>query len=237
MNPLQARIHSWRKHARDLVTRVKEIRPWTAPDGYPIPPIRLRDKVRRGQISREGFIREGRQVFDTIIGVLERQGVNLDSGLRVYEFGCGCGRVARHFLQRKVSITGSDVDAELVAWCRGHLLPGEFLVNEFDPPLALPDDTFDVAYAISVFTHIPLDRQMPWLSELHRVLKPGGLALISILQSEQSEPGREAYAMSRPDPGIRRDWLGQDTAPAEYLDVFHSSEFIEREWTRFFRCR
>ena len=47
-------------------------------------------------------------------------------------------------------------------------------LNGFAPPLPLPDAHFDVVTAFSVFTHID-ELDSPWLLELRRILKPGGL--------------------------------------------------------------
>jgi SAM-dependent methyltransferase len=52
-------------------------------------------------------------------------------------------------------------------------------VNRPDPPLPFPAGTFGLAYAFSVFTHLPADQQRPWLLELVRVLRPGGYLVLS----------------------------------------------------------
>lgn len=54
------------------------------------------------------------------------------------------------------------------------------------PPLGLEPASFDLAWAISVFTHLT-DNSLPWLHELHRLLKPGGLLIATYLGRWNSE--------------------------------------------------
>jgi len=53
-------------------------------------------------------------------------------------------------------------------------------INAIEPPLAFADATFDLVYAISVFTHLPETLQWPWIVELHRVIEPGGVLLLTL---------------------------------------------------------
>src|SRR5438046_2874585 len=47
------------------------------------------------------------------------------------------------------------------------------------PPLAFANATFDLAYALSVFTHLPEAMQHDWMDELRRVVRPGGYLLLT----------------------------------------------------------
>jgi len=49
-----------------------------------------------------------------------------------------------------------------------------FAVIDAVPPLPFPDGTFDLIYAISVFTHITT-HWAGWLLELHGLLRPEGV--------------------------------------------------------------
>ena len=53
-------------------------------------------------------------------------------------------------------------------------------VNNADPPLDFPDGKFGLIYSYSVFTHLSADRQKPWMKELVRVLRPGGMLLLTV---------------------------------------------------------
>jgi SAM-dependent methyltransferase len=101
------------------------------------------------------------------------------AGKRVLDFGCGSGRVLRHFADEAhdAELWGCDIHADSVRWLQESLSPPfRFQLNGALPPLDQPDDSFDLVIALSVFTHLP-DSWAQWLCELHRVLKPGGLLL------------------------------------------------------------
>jgi len=100
----------------------------------------------------------------------------------VYEWGCGPGRVVRHLPSHfgsLVEVHASDYNPETIEWCRRSLPRIRFALNELNPPLAYPDNTFDFIYSISVFTHLAEATGLAWANELHRVLKPNGILLIT----------------------------------------------------------
>ena len=50
-----------------------------------------------------------------------------------------------------------------------------------------PHRSFDLAYAQSVFTHIPVDYIDSWLAELHRIVRPGGFVMFNVLGRKHRE--------------------------------------------------
>jgi SAM-dependent methyltransferase len=101
---------------------------------------------------------------------------------RVLEFGCGWGRILRFFVRdlEVENIFGMDVHPEMVRLCNSSLPWARITRCEPQPPaLTLPDTSFDLIYAYSVFTHISEATQLAWLSEFNRVLRPGGLLVLT----------------------------------------------------------
>jgi SAM-dependent methyltransferase len=99
------------------------------------------------------------------------------------DFGCGPGRTLSAFLQDggRAEFAGCDIHADSIAWATAELSPPfSFFVCRETPPLAQPDDRFDLVYGMSVFTHIT-DQWSNWLVELHRVMRPGAIAVLSLL--------------------------------------------------------
>lgn len=145
-----------------------------APDRLPIPPTDLRFLVA-GSASISWFLEGGALAFDSIRAALARRGVAPSQLEAVLDFGCGCGRVLRHWSSvGGPKISGCDYNQSLVEWCREHLLFADAHVNQLAPPLAFRDAQFELVYALSVFTHLTEDLQAAWMNELARVVKPGG---------------------------------------------------------------
>jgi 2-polyprenyl-3-methyl-5-hydroxy-6-metoxy-1,4-benzoquinol methylase len=113
---------------------------------------------------------------------VERFGFDLESASAVLDFGCGAAKNTR--LLRGIQglrVVGTDVNAAQIEWARKHVPGIEFHVNDREPPLRFAEDeSFDLVTAASVFTHIPLELQRPWLEEIRRILRPGGYFLCTV---------------------------------------------------------
>jgi SAM-dependent methyltransferase len=117
----------------------------------------------------------------TILTMLHACSFKFDSLRSVLEFGCGTGRVIRHFRNiGGLRLAGTDANPKPIEWDRKNLPNIDFYTNELAPPLAFENESFDLVYALSVFTHIPLELQRNWLDELHRILVPGGYLLCTV---------------------------------------------------------
>ena len=133
----------------------------------------------------------------------DRAGGNLRTCGSFLDFGCGTGKLAAIYQSIDgLALVGTDINESLIDWNRRHR-PGEFAVNQPDPPLAYPSHSFDLIVAASVFTHVPLASQRAWLEEIRRVLSPSGVFLCTVHGREQVE-----YQL-RPEPRRRFDETGE----------------------------
>lgn len=152
------------------------------PDGLPLPPPRLRLLVdgRSGDAAR--FLHVGGQMSASIRAAVASSGTAIDELRAILDFGCGCGRVSRHWAAVEgPEIHGCDYNPELVAWCKGNLPFLHATRNELEPPTPYVSQSFDLIYALSVLSHLSEPLQQGWISEFRRLLRPGGLLVLSVL--------------------------------------------------------
>ncbi|MGH2994432.1 MAG: class I SAM-dependent methyltransferase [Solirubrobacterales bacterium] len=147
-------------------------------DSVPLPPNELAERV--SSVSGVVFRTQGLKGFTDLVGQLHRY-TDRSEIVRVLDWGCGCGRFTRHFIDEGfANVFGCDIDAEAIAWCQRNIARASFSHSSPDPPLPYEDGSMDVVIGCSVFTHLSRDDQDAWLGELRRVLAPGGLLLASV---------------------------------------------------------
>lgn len=114
---------------------------------------------------------------------LEEVSFDINKVQSIMELGCGSARMIRHLrCIKNLKLIGTDVNTSFVKWCQTNISGIDFHSNELSPPLSfLTDNSLDLVFAESVFTHIPLTLQASWIKELYRVLQPGGYLMISVL--------------------------------------------------------
>jgi len=154
----------------------KEEMEWTAKAILPSKKL----AARIGSGSEQDFIYQGTRMAGVIEGVLREFFGELETERSYLDFGCGVGRC---LLPLSHNLPGAwsacDVDSASIKFLKAKASHVDSRVTDSAPPLPFDDDAFDVIYAISVWTHIPLAAQFLWLAECMRVLRPGGALLIS----------------------------------------------------------
>jgi SAM-dependent methyltransferase len=121
--------------------------------------------------------------------------MSLDQYETVFDFGCGCGRLARQLLQqvpRPRRYIGIDLHLGMIKWCRENLQtrstgfefihhdvhniglnPGKYKPRTLAFPA--PDKSFKLVIGWSVFTHLLEDQVGYYLNEVARILQPTGI--------------------------------------------------------------
>jgi SAM-dependent methyltransferase len=99
------------------------------------------------------------------------------AGLRVLDAGCGPGLYAEALLDGGAEVLGFDASAAMVELARARVGDrAEIRVARLDEPLPYDDDVDLVVCALAI--HYVADRHAAF-AELHRVLRPGGAAVVS----------------------------------------------------------
>ncbi len=203
-----------------------------SPDGIPIPPTRLLMTVA-GSPEIPVFLDGGKLAAGSIVDILQRNEIRIGDLQAILDFGCGCGRVLRFWKDLSATeVHGTDYNPELAAWCAQHLSFVQIGTNKLAPPTGYPTARFDLIYALSVFTHLPEAAQMAWMSEFHRILRPGGLLLLSL---------HGAHYISRLNEQERRQFLNGElvtrydsSAGTNLCSVFHPETYVRTHLTKDF---
>ncbi len=143
-------------------------------NGLAVPPPKLRVRVV-GHTNVEQFLTAGQIESEIIRQALARNGAEIEQLESMLDWGCGCGRILRWWKELpQTRIHGSDYDPQLVGWVEQNLPFVSAKVNQLSPPLPFESESFDLVYAISIFTHLDDRLAAEWMREIHRVLAPGG---------------------------------------------------------------
>ena len=163
----------------------------TDPSGLPVPPAHLRLYYYRTR-DLAGFIRARH----------EAKAEALSHGLRpedrVLDIGSGIGNLALALADtQRGTYDGLEIHPEAVAWCQSAITTryprlrfrhADIFSGAYNPsgrlsastyPFPFESNTFDFVYLASVFTHMLPEDVAHYLSEIGRVLTPGGTCAAS----------------------------------------------------------
>ena len=159
---------------------------------------------------------------------------------KILDFAAGVGRVALQLRARWGAPTHCrDVNPKAIKYLRKQLAGVDCGVNDYRPPLDIADGELDGVYSVSLWTHLAPDFQMVWLEEMARILKPGGVALITTsgplaLRSRQQRgvPGwSDCTVEDLAEQGvIFRPYQDSLNTHESYGLVAHHPDWIRAEW-------
>lgn len=188
------------------------------------------------------FVVQGTRMFQSIEACIGRHASRDIADLDILDFGCGVGRVALPFFHAHRQPTACvDVDAECIAYLKRVIPEAGPTVISFDPPMPFGDQSLDCVYAISVWTHLDPEASDRWMKDVVRVLKPGGIALITT----------SSYAGLAARRALNKDWVWASVTDADlaksgtifhrhgatagvtgpYGNASHDPEWLRREWS------
>ncbi len=104
----------------------------------------------------------------------------IKNGDKILDVGCGNGRLFDMFEDTNIKYTGIDFSKELIEIAKKER--GDRATFMHADALSLPfkDNSFDTVFSIAVLHHIPSkENRMKFISEIYRVLKPGGVCVLT----------------------------------------------------------
>jgi SAM-dependent methyltransferase len=157
------------------------------------------------------------QQVATALGGFARLGAVLD-------FASGYGRATR-FLARRLDparLWVAEIDPQAVEF-QGATFGVHALHSTDDPAAFACPQTFDLIYAVSLFTHLPRPAFLGWLRRLSELLRPTGLLALTVHDFCLLPPGH-----SRPADGFVFEPMSESStlAPQSYGSTWVSESFL-----------
>lgn len=116
--------------------------------------------------------------------VLRRFG--LQNGQAIYDLACGSGRTASALLRHNWhgEYRGADIIPDLVNYASSCNPGFRFFVHP-DYSIHADDDSQDMIYSWSLFTHLQIEETFLYAKDCYRALKPGGIFIFSFLTLQE----------------------------------------------------
>lgn len=154
--------------------------------------------------------------------LLDEVRTRLSGGARVLDAGCGQGTPVASGLTRTHDVVGLDFSVEQLALA-ADVVPRADLVQGDMTDLGFGDDAFDAVCAYHSIIHVPVPDHAAVIGEFARVLRPGGVLLLS--------SGGTDWAGSNPDwldSGVEMAWSFPD--PEETREMIADAGFELLDW-------
>jgi SAM-dependent methyltransferase len=199
-----------------------------------IPPADIRYRIVSQEHSAEDYLQIGRGGVRVILEHLKPHTDLLNRPANVLDFGCGCARSIQPLKQEAPlwTLTGTDIDSVTVGWSKSNVPGVTFHTNGPNPPLVYPDASFDLVYALSVFSHLNAEMEDAWLKELLRVMKPGGYLYLTftgqhVLQKSPESFPTDVVFTFRLNGFAYFSNIGDGILPEWYQTSLQNKEYIE----------
>lgn len=140
----------------------------------------------------------------------------LDSDSKILDAGCGAGIPVTQILAEHFDVTGVDFSKSQIERAKKNIPNAHFICADMTR-LLFSDNTFDGITSYYAIIHIPREEHQTLLSDIHRMLKPNGLALLCLGAENLIDDIEEDYL------GTRMYWSHYDSET--YLQMLNDCGF------------
>jgi ubiquinone/menaquinone biosynthesis C-methylase UbiE len=128
----------------------------------------------------------------------------LPANAKILDAGCGAGIPISQRLSEHFQVTGVDFSETQIELAKKNVPNANFLCEDMTK-LDYPENTFDGITSYYAIIHIPREEHESLLTNFHRILKPGGIALVCLGAENLIDDIDENYL------GTRMYWSHYDT--------------------------
>jgi len=179
------------------------------------------------QLNYKKYFSESHKSAQWLVELISKY--KLFNDIKVLDWGCGPGRIVRHLPElagQRCEFFATDYNPGTINWCKNNLPGIHFNVNTLEAGLPYRDGFFDIIYGLSVFTHLSEKKHYQWYDELKRILKRGGILLITTQGANFSNKlmENESKDFNNGDLVVR----GKVKEGHRTFSAFHPKEFMYR---------
>jgi SAM-dependent methyltransferase len=177
--------------------------------------------------ANETALKEAFKFYSLVKTYCKNLDVPLNGNAKLLDFGVGWGRILRFFLRDVATsgLFGADVDPDVLETCRVIGVRGTLFQTEPKGKLPFDDGHFDLVYAYSVFSHLSEDAHLFWVEELARVLRPGGILIVTT-EARDFIHFCASLKGKPPETPWHRSLLNAFPDPAGKLREYDSGKFV-----------
>jgi SAM-dependent methyltransferase len=126
------------------------------------------------------YVSDGRRSVERLDSLVTTHLGHTDNQISLLEFASGYGCLSRHFrnFAGRYQVVACDIHQLAVDFLQG-TLGVEAVPSNSDPDMLAIDQTFDVVFALSFFSHIPPGTWGRWLAKLLSLVREGGLLIFT----------------------------------------------------------
>lgn len=152
-----------------------------------------KETVKAGYNQIADLYLAGRTRDSEDVRLLEELVARLPNGAKILDAGCGAGIPIAQKLSEKFKVTGVDFSEAQIALAKKNI-PSAIFVCEDMTKLDFPENTFDGIASYYAIIHVPREEHQSLLTNFHRMLKPGGYALLCLgAQLSIDDPNDEFF--------------------------------------------
>jgi SAM-dependent methyltransferase len=179
---------------------------------------------------------------DMVVDGFAAGGFEPAAGTAILDFGCSSGRAVRPLAAAfpEADWHGCDPIAAAIDWAQANIAGVEFLHSPEQPPLPYADESLDAAYAISIWSHFNAPAAERWLHEMRRLIRPGGLLLLTThgfqtIPHDRGTRRRSEEQLQRVGTALEHDgfWFEAEFGAAGdhgVMDPDWGTAFLTPEW-------
>jgi SAM-dependent methyltransferase len=160
----------------------------------------LADPAKKGgKWDWDEFLRTGESAIENLLRRVAAQGIEIRRG-KALDFGCGVGRLTQALGLHFEECVGVDIAPSMIRLAREHNRRGAHCRYELNthPDLRLfADNTFDFVFSTLVLQHMRPDYAKRYITELIRILAPGGCLVFSLPSQSRTSWGNAGRMLGR----------------------------------------